>query len=131
RRPQNVCWCNYLPKTRLKPKCNIILLQHPAEEKRSLRTAPMLTLGLAEDSCVVYKGKKFPTKKHDGLWDILSSKHSVLLYPSKKAIDIVDLPKETELHNLIILDGTWPQAKAIYNNTELLQSMIHVSIYII
>lgn len=69
--------------------------------------------------------------RHDGLWDILSSKHSVLLYPSKKAIDIVDLPKETELHNLIILDGTWPQAKAIYNNTELLQSMIHVSIYII
>jgi len=52
------------------------------------------------------------------------------LYPSKKAIDIVDLPKETELHNLIILDGTWPQAKAIYNNTQLLQSMIHVSIFI-
>ncbi|CAI6345470.1 unnamed protein product [Macrosiphum euphorbiae] len=127
-RPQNVCWCNYLPKTRLKPKCRIILLQHPAEEKRSLRTAPMLTLGLAEESCVVYKGKKFPTKKHVGLWDILSSKQSVLLYPSKKAMDIVDLPKETELHNLIILDGTWPQAKAIYNNTPLLQSMIHVKL---
>jgi len=69
--------------------------------------------------------------RHVGLWDILSSKHSVLLYPSKKAMDIVDLPKETELHNLIILDGTWPQAKAIYNNTQLLQSMIHVSIYTI
>lgn len=66
--------------------------------------------------------------RHVGLWDILSSKHSVLLYPSEKAIDIVELPKETELHNLIILDGTWPQAKAIYNNTQLLQSMIHVSI---
>lgn len=66
--------------------------------------------------------------RHVGLWDILSSKHSVLLYPSQKAIDIVNLPKETELRNLVILDGTWPQAKAIYNNTQLLQSMIHVCI---
>lgn len=49
------------------------------------------------------------------------------MYPSQQAIDIVDLPKDTELHNLVILDGTWPQAKAIYNNTLLLQSMIHVS----
>lgn len=66
--------------------------------------------------------------RHIGLWDMLSSKHSVLLYPSQKAIDINDLPKEMELHNVFILDGTWPQAKAIYNNTQMLQSMIHVSI---
>lgn len=69
--------------------------------------------------------------RHVGLWDILSSKHSVLLYPSQRAINIVDLPKEIELFNLVILDGTWPQAKAIYNNTQLLQSMIHVSIHCI
>lgn len=68
--------------------------------------------------------------RHIGLWDILSSKQSVLLYPSPKAIDIVDLPKETDLQNLVIIDGTWPQAKAIYNNTQLLQSMIHVSTHI-
>lgn len=66
--------------------------------------------------------------RHEGLWDILSSKHSVLLYPSPKAMDINNLPKEMEPHNLVILDGTWPQAKAIYNNTQILQSMIHVSI---
>jgi len=69
------------------------------------------------------------TLRHVGLWDILSSEHSVLLYPSQKAIDIVDLPKEMKLLNLIILDGTWPQAKAIYNNTKLIQSMIHVSMF--
>lgn len=65
--------------------------------------------------------------RHAGLWDILSSKYSILLYPSEKAIDIVDLPKDMKPLSLVILDGTWPQAKAIYNNTKLLQSMIHVS----
>ncbi|XP_050520266.1 tRNA-uridine aminocarboxypropyltransferase 2 [Daktulosphaira vitifoliae] len=128
KRPLNVCWCNYLPKVRLKPKCKIILLQHPAEEKRSLRTAPMLTLGLSENSCTVYKGKKFPTRKHIGLWDILNSKKSVLLYPSSKAINMENLPKDIEINNLVLLDGTWPQAKAIYNNTPLLQAMTHVKL---
>ncbi|XP_050424740.1 tRNA-uridine aminocarboxypropyltransferase 2 [Adelges cooleyi] len=65
---------------------------------------------------------------HVGLWDILNSKQSILLYPSLKATDIVDFPKDAEIRNLILLDGTWPQAKAIYNNTPLLHSIPHVKL---
>lgn len=131
KRPANVCWCPYLPSEPLCPLSRVILLQHPAEEKRCLRTAPMLSLGLAAGCCLIYKGKRFPQpNRHQGLVEILNSPQSVLLYPSKSAVPLDLLPRVTESasYNLILIDGTWPQAKAIYNNTPALHSLKQVKL---
>lgn len=67
--------------------------------------------------------------RHNGLLEILNSPQSVLLYPSKNAmpLDSLSHSSESTSYNLVIIDGTWPQAKAIYNNTPVLHSMKQVS----
>lgn len=55
--------------------------------------------------------------------------NTVLLYPSKDSVALESLPKvedEGKGYNLVLIDGTWPQAKGIYNNTPLLHNMKQV-----
>nr|CAD7258805.1 unnamed protein product [Timema shepardi] len=139
RRPSVVCWCPFLPSERLTTLCRIVLLQHPAEEKRSLRTAPMLSQALIPGRCLIFKGKKFPLNRqvnwvffrYEDLRNILSSPYSVLVYPSKDATDIKDLAPVSETqhpYNFIIIDGTWPQAKAIYHSMPELRKLRQVKL---
>uniref|UniRef100_A0A0A9W2H5 tRNA-uridine aminocarboxypropyltransferase n=1 Tax=Lygus hesperus TaxID=30085 RepID=A0A0A9W2H5_LYGHE len=135
RRPESVCWCTCIPSPPLRPMCTIVILQHPAEEKRCLRTAPMLQIALEDGKCIIYKGKKFPQQslsdRHVGLQQILEDCNSILLYPSKDSVDLDEMPKvtsETTPYNLILIDGTWPQAKGIYNSTPALHTMKQVKL---
>lgn len=126
-RPITVCWCSGLPETRLFTQSRLIILQHPAEEKRSLRTVPMLTLALEQEKCVTYRGKKFPQIKHQGLQEILNDPNTILLYPTPEAVAIEELTpvgcNGQKPYNVILLDGTWPQAKAIYHSSPALYSI--------
>ncbi|CAG9566019.1 unnamed protein product [Danaus chrysippus] len=128
KRPSVVCWCKGLPPERLVPRSTVILLQHPGEEKRCLRTAPMLQLGLVENKCLIYKGKKFPQPRHENLENILTQPNTILLYPSKAAINIQELDKDMSSYNLVIIDGTWPQAKAIYASSPILHNIKQVKL---
>lgn len=55
--------------------------------------------------------------KHEGLAEILDDKNTILLYPSPDAVALNKLPpvgiNEQKPYNLILLDGTWPQAKVL------------------
>lgn len=128
-RPIVVCWCIGLASPPLEPQCNVVLLQHPAEEKRCLRTAPMLKLGLAPDKCHIYKGRRFPSQAHDkSLEQILTSPNSLLLYPSQNAIPLMDIDVTAGPYTIVLIDGTWPQAKTIYTSSKTLQAMRQVKL---
>lgn len=55
------------------------------------------------------------------LRDILLSENTLLLYPSKESVPIEEIDNSNGPFNLILIDGTWPQAKSIYASTPLLQ----------
>jgi DTW domain-containing protein YfiP len=88
----------------------------------------MLSLGLQPDKCLIFKGKRFPNFKHEGLEEILQSENCVLLYPSKKAIPIEELEIAKISYNIILIDGTWPQAKAMYASSEILHSIPQIKL---
>jgi len=58
--------------------------------------------------------------------------NSILLYPSPEAVELStladDLKDSKEFYNLFLIDGTWPQAKAIYHSSPLLHEMRQVSL---
>lgn len=116
-----------MPSTRLATKHQIILLQHPAEEKRALKTAPMLKLGLSEGKCSIYRGKRFPGKNEE-LQKILKSTNSLLLYPSVKSIELDQVDVKDDVYNIVLIDGTWPQAKAIYASNPILHNIKQIKL---
>ncbi|RUS74371.1 hypothetical protein EGW08_017870 [Elysia chlorotica] len=127
KRPLTVCWCPYLPREPLSIRTNLYILQHPFEESRCLRTVPILQHCVAEDKCHVIRGKRFPQSKFPELVPVLESPNTLLLYPGEGAVDISELPVDIS-YNLVLLDGTWAQAKGIYTQNYMLKNLKKVQL---
>ena len=129
-RPQKVCWCDYLPtpKVSLKSGTSIIILQHPSEKKRKIRTALMALHGLQDGHCQIFVRRKLT--ETDDLCETIKRTNSYLLYPSAASKNISTLASDDKEKTLIILDGTWDEAKKIYARSSILQSLptIHLEL---
>jgi len=128
-RPQRVCWCNYLPEPKISLKSHfVIIIQHPSEKKRKIRTALMAVHGLNESNCQIYVRRKVTST--DELSEILLSSKSYVMYPSKDSKNLSTVSCDKTFTNIVILDGTWDEAKKIYARSPVLQSLptIHLDI---
>ncbi|XP_067931871.1 tRNA-uridine aminocarboxypropyltransferase 2-like [Watersipora subatra] len=126
RRPATVCWCPFLPSP-IDIKTRVIILQHPYEGKRRLSTTPMLVNGLAQGSCTILLGSRFNVSRYPLLEEVVGAPNTVLLYPDSSAVPINTLPTDKP-YNLIVLDGTWLQARGIYGKNSFLQQMKKVKV---
>lgn len=125
-RPILVCWCPFLPHEKIQIKSKLFVLQHPSEVKKCLRTAPILEKSLESKHFKILRGKRFPGK-HNMLQSIFDTTNTLLLYPAADAVPVEDLDLSIQ-YNIIIIDGTWPQAKAMYNGNKSLQNLRKVVI---
>ena len=128
-RQQKVCWCEYLPKPKVALSSNsIVIIQHPSERKRKIRTALMALHGLKEGNCKIFVRRKVTST--DSLCDTLNSSNSYVMYPSSGSKNLNTISCDEIPKNLVILDGTWDEAKKIYARSPILQNLptIHLDI---
>ncbi|KAK5614671.1 DTW domain-containing protein 2 [Crenichthys baileyi] len=124
RRPQKVCLCPFLPQQPLEVSTCLYVVQHPAEESRVLRTVPLLAACLPQGKCNVIVGRRFNEDKHPELAAVCRDDRTLILYPGPKSQNLEELVERQEVatvkHNVIIIDGTWSQAKNMFLKNSLL-----------
>ena len=103
RRPATACWCAEL--TPVETATRVVFLQHPRESRVAIGTARIAHLGLSRSE--LHEGIEFAG--HPRIEELLARPGTALLFPGPGAVapDALERPPET----LIIIDGTWPQAR--------------------
>ncbi|KAM3843907.1 tRNA-uridine aminocarboxypropyltransferase 2 isoform 3-T3 [Vipera latastei] len=91
-------------------------------ESRVLRTVPLLTACLPEDKCKVLIGRRFCEDRFPELGSICRSSNTLILYPGAGATNLEEMDlSSTKSYVIIIIDGTWSQAKDIFLKNSLFQ----------
>ncbi|MCH2108934.1 MAG: DTW domain-containing protein [Polyangiaceae bacterium] len=114
-RPQALCWCQALSP--IEPHTQIVIVQHPREQFHPLNTARIVELSLP-NSTVIRSG--FQNIEKD-LLDLQLPKNTALLYPSPDAIDLESIAAEKRPEAIVVVDGTWHQAKTLVRDLPGLQ----------
>ncbi len=116
-RPSVVCICASV--RRISTQTRVVILQHPRESDVPINTARLVELQLERaERHVAIKLAEVPllqARLHD------PAAPAVLLYPGPDALDLAASPPPGPV-TLVVLDGTWWQAKKLFQqNPELAQ----------
>ncbi|XP_075597127.1 tRNA-uridine aminocarboxypropyltransferase 2 isoform X2 [Balearica regulorum gibbericeps] len=119
-RPQKVCLCPFLPIHPLKVSTCLYIIQHPAEESRVLRTVPLLAACLPPDKCKILVGRRFSEDRYPELAAVCRNPNTLILYPGAEATNLEEVAVMSSRPSvMIIIDGTWSQAKDIFYKNPL------------
>src|SRR5262249_27383512 len=123
-KPEGLCVCDRLVPLRVKKR--VLILQHPQEQDRDLGTARLLTVSLGEQAALRI-GLPWRSLAH-ALSPWPNERFGVMhlgqlprpLTPEEKSAPLVVLSKNgdglatSELDGIVLLDGSWSQAKALW-----------------
>ncbi|XP_012621560.2 tRNA-uridine aminocarboxypropyltransferase 2 [Microcebus murinus] len=120
-RPQKVCLCPFLPVHPLHISTHLYIIQHPAEENKVLRTVPLLAACLPQDKCKVKIGRRFSEERDPELSTVCRKSGTLILYPGADAANLEEFVLDSPVYpsTIIIIDGTWSQAKDIFYKNSL------------
>jgi DTW domain-containing protein YfiP len=117
-RPESACWCRALPG--IETQTRIVFLQHPRERYVAIGTARMAHLALP--SSRFFRGIDFSDNTE--LQTIAADPHAAILFPASDARDLRTL--EEMPRTLVVVDGTWPQARKLWQRNAVLQRLPRV-----
>jgi DTW domain-containing protein YfiP len=121
RRPTVVCWCGWLRPFR--PRTQIVILQHPREQHKPIGSARMTHLTLLGSE--LHVGVRFDDDPAAARALANPAAPAVLLYPGPQAQPIETLPRD-EPRTLVVVDGTWRQARSVVRLNRVLQQLPRV-----
>ncbi len=138
-RPPALCICQALPDKPIQTSTHVLILQHPRERRRkSLSTTPLVDLVL--EKCTVKVGYNFLPDQLDLVQECFAKgRKPLLLFPgddsitldqedvSNTADDVTLAQLQHENQLLILIDGTWAEAKRmLLQSPELIDNCIKV-----
>lgn len=121
RRPRAVCWCADLVP--IPSDTRVVFLQHPREARVGVSTCRMAHLSLPNSQMhVLWSADQSPT-----LAAQLAEPDTYILFPAADAVDIASLPRPPK--TLVVVDGTWSNAKKFVQRSELLRNLPRVAFH--
>ena len=113
-RPESACWCRDLPG--IATRTQLVFLQHPRERYVAIGTARMAHLALP--GSMFFRGVDFDD--NPALEAIARDPRAAILFPSPGAADLrqVEAPS-----TLVVVDGTWSQARKLVQRSAVLQRL--------
>lgn len=112
RRPQSACLCHRIAA--LDSRTRICFLQHPREARVAIGTARMAHLALTNSE--LHQGIDFA--EHARVRELIGLEGTALLFPGEGAA-LPERPPRT----LVVLDGTWSQARKLLWQNPALQRL--------
>lgn len=124
-RPLKVCYCSAL--VQIANRIEVLIIQHPLEQKHPFNTGRMAHLCLKNSELVVAE-----SLSEAELAQLLVPR-SALLYPSLSWLPEVEqmepgTPQPEELEQLVVIDATWRKSKKMLHLHPALQQLPRISL---
>lgn len=103
---------------------NVFLLTHSRETVKKNNTGVLVAAVLGDKAHVITWERKNPSV---ALLECIQGKNVALLYPSENSTDISGDTHVT-YENYIVIDGTWQEARKIYNKSSYLHELPTIAI---
>ncbi|MBP90703.1 MAG: hypothetical protein CMJ64_28990 [Planctomycetaceae bacterium] len=104
-RPKSLCFCEAIP--RIDNRTDVLILQHVGERFHPFNTARIVHKALRRCHLIADHNQRLGTHR------LPIRMNAGLLYPGTDAPSLTDLSADQRPEQLVIIDGTWHQAKTI------------------
>ncbi len=116
-KPAIACLCGRIP--RVHNRTPIVIVQHKREARHALGTVRIADLGLERRAITVLAGsQRSGSQPPDWL-----PAGAGLLYPGESARELAEVPSAERPRCLVVIDGTWHQARALFRDHLWLQGL--------
>jgi DTW domain-containing protein len=119
-RPRIACVCTLVRS--VENRTPVLVIQHPRERKHPFNTVRLVRLGLRSARLVV--------ASHDREERALCAPDArpgdALLMPGADAAELAGLPRDARPRRLVVLDGTWPQARKLVRDNPWIAALPRV-----